>query len=128
MNDPRKLDVRQVKLRRNPTQAVAALADHLSKVHGNLMPEKKSPCNENIFTAGFFCATTLPTTHRHRGERRTGMPRINWKQVEREEAEIENDDLLDDMQKQRMVRDLYREAEDQYREQQDRERDEEFGR
>lgn len=55
------------------------------------------------------------------------MARVNWNQIEREEREIENDDSLTDMQKQRAIRDLHREARDEYEEQQRDERNEEFG-
>lgn len=55
------------------------------------------------------------------------MARVNWREVEREEQAIENDETLSTEEKARLIRDLHRDIHDSYAEQQEQERRDEFG-
>lgn len=55
------------------------------------------------------------------------MPNVNWKQIEREEESIENDETLSTAEKAKLIRELHRDVQEGNAEQQEQERRDEFG-
>ena len=55
------------------------------------------------------------------------MPRVNWKQYDREIEQVENDDTMTQAEKNAEIREINRDLRDSYREEQERERERDFG-